>query len=208
MRTTILTVHEPLSLSPRVRVLRPGAGAISAAEMAVLVTAGLAAALLSGYVKLNLGISGHNIIRVVFPMALGLALVPRRGAASVMGFSALASAAVFSMVGAPTLGAGAVTSLILTGFFIDFALAGARSGRSVYVRLMLAGAGANLVAMLVRGGIKVLAGGRLEGLPLAVWFPKAIITYPLCGAVAGLISAAVWFRFASQAPKSEQEASP
>ncbi len=208
MRTTILSVHEPLSHSPRVRVLRPGAGAISAAELAVLVTAGVAAALMSGYVKLNLGISGHNIIRVVFPMALGLALVPRRGAASIMGSSALASAALFSMVGAPALGAGAMTSLILTGFFLDFALAGARSGRSVYLRLMLAGAAANLVAMLVRGGMKLLAGGQLQGLPLAVWFSKAIVTYPLCGAVAGLISAAVWFRFASQAPDADPKASP
>jgi hypothetical protein len=208
MRTTILSVHEPLSYSPRVRVLRPAAGTISVAELAVLVTAGVAAALLSGYVKLNLGISGHNIIRVVFPMALGLALVPRRGAASVMGASALGSAALFSMVGAPTLGAGAMTSLVLTGFFLDFALAGARSGRSVYVRLMLAGAAANLLAMLVRGGMKLLAGGQLEGLPLAVWLPKAIMTYPLCGAVAGLISAAVWFRFASDAPDADPKASP
>jgi hypothetical protein len=208
MRTTILAVHEALSHRPRIRVLRPVAGTISAAELAVLITAGVAAALLSGYVKLNLGISGHNIIRVVFPMALGLALVPRRGAASIMGCSALGSAALFSMVGAPRLGAGAMTSLILTGFFLDFALAGARSGRSVYVRLMLAGAAANLVAMLVRGGVKVLAGGQLEGLPLAVWFPKAMITYPLCGALAGLISAAVWFRFASQNPDADRKASP
>jgi hypothetical protein len=208
MRTTMLSVHEPLSHSPRVRVLRPAAGTISAAELAVLVTAGLAAAVLSGYVKLHLGISGHNIIRVVFPMALGLALVPRRGAASVMGASALGSAVLFSMAGAPALGAGALTSLVLTGFFLDFALAGARSGRSVYVRLMLAGASANLVAMLVRGGMKALAGGQLAGLPLAVWFPKAIITYPLCGAVAGLISAAVWFRFAAQAADDDPKASP
>lgn len=208
MRTTILTVHDSLKQNPRLRLLSPGEGAVSAAELAVLFLAGLGAALLSAYVKLNLGISGHNIIRVIFPMALGLALVPRRGAASVMGLSALASAATFSLIGAPTLGSGAMTSLVLTGFVIDLALTGARSGRSIYLRLTLAGVAANLAAMLVRGGMKLLAGGKLDGLPLEVWFPKAVITYPICGAVAGLISALIWFRFAAKKPDADDGASP
>ena len=31
--------------------------------------------------------------------------------------------------------------------------------------------------------------------PLSGWWPEAIVTYALCGAAAGLVSAVVWFRF-------------
>jgi hypothetical protein len=62
------------------------------------------------------------------------------------------------------------------------------------VRLALAGLGANLVAFLVRGGAKLISGGAIEGMPLEVWLPWAAITYPAFGLLAGLISAAVWFR--------------
>jgi uncharacterized membrane protein YczE len=192
MRTTILAVHEGLRESPRLRWATSRTGAISAAELLVLVTMGVCATALSAYLKLGLGIPGHNIVRVVFPMAMGLALVPRKGAASVMGGSALASAFAVSTLGAARLGVGAMTSLILTGFFIDAALVGARSGRSVYLRLILAGIAANLVAMLMKGTAEPHLG-------FAAWLSKAAITYPLCGAIAGVLSAAAWFRFSKRA---------
>jgi hypothetical protein len=200
MLATILRVHRGLSISRRFPLAPPGGEAVSVRELAALLFLGVCAALVSAFVKLNLGVPGHNIIRVIFPMALGLAMVPRRGSASIMGLSGLLAGGVFMLGGARSLGAGAMTSLVLTGLLLDLALLRARNGWQVYLRLTLAGVGANLIALLIRGGVKFVEGGLVTGLPLAVWFPKAIATYPLCGALAGLISAAAWFRFAADAP--------
>ena len=196
---SVLTVHEGLAGTARLRSLsRPGER-ISAVEFGLLVFLGIAAAGFSGLVKTGLGIPGHNILRVIFPMALGLAVVPRHGAATIMGLSGSAAAAMFLLGGARGFGTGAVTSLVLTGFLLDLALAKARRGPSLYVRLVLAGLAANLAAFLVRGGSKALGGG-FPGLPLELWWPKAMVTYAACGALAGLASAAVWFRFAAHPP--------
>jgi len=191
MLSTLLSVHGGLGGSGRFRSISRVGGQVTAAELATLFGLGACSAFLSAYMKLNLGIPGHNIIRVVFPMALGLALVPRRGAASAMGLSGLATGSFLTVVGAGHIGSGAITSLTLTGVLVDLALLGARRGWSIYYRLALAGLAANMVAFLVRAGTKSLGGGQLIH-PL--WFSKASLTYPACGILAGLISAAVWFR--------------
>ena len=166
-----------------------GGQRISARELAVLAVLGACAAVAAAVLTRGLGIPGHNIIRVVFPMALGLALVPRQGAASLMGASGLATAAVLRLLGVPAIGTGALTSLALTGVMVDLSLVGAQRGWSIYFRLGLAGLAANMTAFLVHGGEKIILGR-----PLAPWWQLAIITYPACGIVAGLISAAAWFR--------------
>src|SRR5574340_450164 len=204
MRSAILSVHEGLGISRRLPLMVRGEARISGAELAVLAFLGVCAALLSTVVRLNLGLPGHNIIRVVFPMALGMALVPRCGAASLVGLSGMGAALALTAGRAGGLGVGAATSLALTGLLVDLALVGARSGRSIYVRLTLAGLVANLAALAVRGGSKLLAGGMVDGLPLELWWPKAVLTYPLCGLLAGLLSAAVWFRVsARQSPHAD-----
>jgi hypothetical protein len=157
--------------------------------LAVLTLLGASAALASCVLTRGLGIPGHNIVRIVFPMALGLALVPRRGAASLMGASGLATAATLRLLGVQAFGSGALTSLALSGVMIDLSLAGAQRGWSIYLRLGLAGLAANMTAFLVHGGEKVILGK-----PLAPWWQLAIITYPACGLLAGFLSAAVWFR--------------
>jgi len=207
MRPAVLGVHEGLGISRRLPPIVRGGPRISAMELAVLILLGICAGLVSTVVKLNLGLPGHNIIRVVFPMVLGLALVPRWGAASLMGLSGTATAAVLTIGRSGGLGVGAMTSLALTGLLLDLALVGARNGRSVYVGLTLAGLAANACAFLVRGGSKLLAGGQVDGLPIELWWPKAAITYPVFGILAGLISAAVWFRIkARQQPHTDHEA--
>ena len=204
MLSTVLTVHEGLGAARRFPALARIGPRVSAWEFAVLVLLGAAAAVVSVFVKDKLGVPGHNIVRVVFPLALGLALVPRRGAASVMGLSGMGAAMIFLLGGERGLGAGAATSLVLTGLLLDLALLGARSGPSVYLRLTLAGLAANAAAFLVRGGVKLLSGGLVDGHPLELWWPKAAVTYPLCGLLAGLISAAVWFRITARtSPKGD-----
>ncbi len=195
MFASILTLHEGLMSSDRLRAVSALDRAISAVELGTLLLLGVCAAALSAFVKFGLGVPGHNIVLVVFPMIFGLALVPRRGAASLMGFSAMGSAGLFCLLGRTGIGFGALTSLALTGILIDTALSGAQSGRGIYARLMLAGLAANMAAFLIRAGAKLLLGPGLTGKPLAFWWQYAAVTYALCGLLAGAISAAVWFRF-------------
>jgi hypothetical protein len=190
---TLFTAHEGLGTARRFPSVLPAASRVLALQLGLMVLIGCAIAVLC-QIKLSLRVPGHNIIRVVLPMALGLWLAPRRGAATVMGLSGMAMAGALSLGGRAGLGTGALTSLALTGLLLDLALWGARSGWSVYVRLTLAGLAANLLAMLVRGGSKWLSGGAVDGLPIELWWPTAVFTYPLCGLLAGLISAVVWFR--------------
>lgn len=214
MFSTVMPFHEGLGVSGRLGAIGRSRDRISALELATLLLLGTSAAAASTFINLRLGIPGNNIIRVVFPMALGLAVVPRRGAASVMGMSAVASAAAFSLVGGlPIVGAwhisprwagpGAITSLALTGLLIDVALLGARPGRAIYLRLTLAGLASNMAAFLIRAGAKYFTGGVPTGKSLAVWWPEAVVTYAVCGAVAGMISAAAWFRFAGQTSRRD-----
>src|SRR6185436_5819465 len=127
-------------------------------------------------VDLDLHVPGHSILRSVIPLALGLALVPRKFAGSVMGCAALATVLLQGLSrGAP--GWGSATSLVLTGPVLDLAVRHARSGRSVYLALVVGGTAANLAAFAVRLGAKLFFhdGSR----PLAAWWPEAIVTYAL-----------------------------
>jgi hypothetical protein len=189
-----LRVHDGLFLSTRVPALsRPGR-AVSALEIAALLATGAAAAVLTATLNFSLRIPGHAIVRSVFPMALGMALVPRRLAGSIMGTSALATALLLRLGGAG-VGAGAMTSLCLTGPLLDLALLGARRGWRLYLGFVLAGLASNLTALVVRGGLKALALGPIGGRPADEWWRQAALTYPLCGVLAGLLSALVWFQF-------------
>jgi hypothetical protein len=165
------------------------------AEALLLVLLGSTAAVLSASLNLDLKVPGHAILRSVFPFCLGLALVPRRGAGTVMGVAALAT--LLARSGGDGPGWGAATSLALTGPALDLAARGAGSGRSIYLALVLAGTAANLVAFAFRLGAKLLSAS--SGRPVASWWPEAIATYALCGMAAGAISAAVWFRLGSRA---------
>lgn len=195
MSNSVLSYHEGLAGAGRLPTLSRAGARFSAVELSALVFLGACAGLLSGWLKLGLGIPGHNILRVMFPTALALALVPRRGTASIVGGSAGVTTTGLMLGGSTTIGFGAATSLLLTGVLIDLALLGAKNGWSVYLRLVLAGLAANTVALAVKAGSKLLATGG-GAAPFATWWPKASVTYLVCGALAGLISAAVWFRFA------------
>src|SRR5690606_2863259 len=112
MSIGVLQIHNGLLRYSRLPALaRPGQG-IAPAEVVTLVVIGAAAALTALLPDLNWRIPGHAILRSVFPFALGLALVPRRGSGTLMGSSALAT--TFSLQAAGTgPGAGSLTSLAL-----------------------------------------------------------------------------------------------
>jgi hypothetical protein len=95
---------------------------------------------------------------------------------------------------------------------MDLALRGEPTGWRLYLRLAVAGILANLLAWGVRmmaagwfatavagsgrGGGTGMGGGGERALAhhfLEFW-PVALVTFALCGAIAGVASAAVWFK--------------
>jgi hypothetical protein len=166
----------------------------------------MAAACATAFLDFNLRVPGHAILRAVFPMAFGLALAPRQFAGAVMGASAMLSVGLLNFAGAAQVGFGAMTSLALTGPLLDLALWRARRGIGIYFGLAMAGLASNMVALAIRATAKALGldGPGTRG--LANWWPQAVVTYALCGLLAGGLGAFIWFRFAASKP--DREAGP
>lgn len=201
MRTGLLSLDLGLSRAARVPGIADRGGAVRAAELVVLALAGATAAILTHVVRFRLGIPGSNIIFVAFPLAFGFALVPRRGAGTVMAGSALATTGVLWLAGLRLDGVGAQTSLLLTGPFMDLALRWGRHRWRLYGAFILACIASNAAAFGVRALAKVygLAGaGGGAGRRFDLWLPQAIWTYALAGLIAGFVSAAAWFHYRRQ----------
>jgi hypothetical protein len=167
---------------------------VSAAELALLLSCGAAAAAAVTYVKLSLRIPGHSIVLAALPMVLGLSLAPRRLAGSVMSAGAMGTAWLLSAVGGASFGSGSSVSLLLLGPMMDVAVRHARGGWRVYGALVLSGMVTNLLALGSRAAFKVLgldvaAGAR----PFDSWWLQASVTYTLSGIMAGLLGAFCWF---------------
>lgn len=212
----------PWSLSPNPtlldasRLCRPSrlGSQTSALELVTLLGCGALAAVASTMLELNLRIPGHAIVRAVLPIALGLSLVPRRGAGTVMTASALLSLIVLSVLGLARVGSGALTSLALIGPALDVAARSARSRPWIPLSFALAGLATNLAALAVRASTKALGwergggggGGGGGGRQFAQWWPEAIGTYALCGLLAGLMGALLWFHVAGAGRTSGEAA--
>ena len=201
MSASFLPRHPGLCSTTRLRQLATGATSATARDWFLLAAFGVLAACSSTFLDLGIKRSpGHAILRVVFPMALGLALVPRRGAGCVMGGTAAITAVCFQLVGfrGEAVGLGAFTSLTATGPLLDWTLRRANSGWRQYVAFSLAGLASNLLALGVRGGAKALGWEAAGRRPLVEWLSQAVGTYILCGLIAGLISGIVLFSFRSR----------
>ncbi len=199
MSVWALGVHPELQAGGRLPTLSRDGSQIRAQEWAVWLLMGVAAACASALPDWNLKIPGHAILRSVFPMALGLSLAPRRGAGSVMGAMAFATALSLRFSGMAEIGFGAMTSLTLTGPLLDLALRKARAGWRLYLGIIVAGLSSNLIAMGIKVAEKLLMSGGGGGKrSFGAWLAQAAWTYPLCGVLAGLLSAAVWFRWQSR----------
>lgn len=198
-------VHDGLAASGRIPAMTRIRERISAAEIVLLIFCGAGAAAASGFVRPGLRIPGNAIVLAMVPMALGLALAPRRLSGCIMSAGAFSTAAAFSLAGLVRYGSGALISLCLLGPMMDLAVTKARSGSGwrLYLRLMLAGIGTNLLALASRAASKLL-GLDLAGMrPFGTWWTQAVITYTLSGAVAGLIGALCFFHLRKQRSESE-----
>ena len=225
-----LPMHEGLLVRSRLRTAVPPIDETHVWELAWLIAMGVTAASAATFWDWSLGIPGHAILRIVFPMTLGLALVPRHGGGLVMGAFALATTAIYRSAGHGIPGMGAMTSLAMFGPILDLVLWRVRTGWWLFGGFAVAGLAGNLIAFIVRGGSR-LAGvgrsaaglGRRAGLgggsgmgggrglgggdglggglgPDALsspaadpWWMVAPLSYSICGLLAGLLCAAVWF---------------
>lgn len=187
-------VRDGLLGAARLPSLARTATRVSAAELLTLLFCGATAALAVGYVKLSLGIPGHAIVLAAMPMALGIALAPRRLAGCTMSAGALGTAFALASSGA-RYGSGAFISLTLLGPMMDIALRRVQRGRRVYLALVTAGVGANLLALASRATTKLMGLDLAGGRPFDSWWLQAVVTYTLSGALAGLLGALCWFQF-------------
>ena len=186
----ILPIRAPLHEHTRMISLSKS-DRITAAEIGTLLLLGAIAAVLSTVVKLHLQIPGHAILRIVLPATLGLALVPRRGAGSIFSISAIGFSALLYPIGLPLgatfiIGIKAATSLLMIGIFSDLLLAKAKKGWQIYLALIVAAILANCAALGMRFAVTFFGN--------EVFKEKALMTYPVSGLLAGLVSAAIWFR--------------
>jgi len=205
MFNQLLLVNDDLAVAGRFRGLARSGQSVSTLELATLMSFGALAAISSAIIETPWKFPGQSILQSIIPMALGVALVPRRTSGSVMGIGSVVSVGCMRLFGFTGLGTGALTSLFLTGPMLDLALRRARGGWQVYARLILAGPATNIAALLIRLATKLLT-GDLSGRHVANWLPEAIWTYPLCGVVAGLIAALAWFQWASRDKAAPREA--
>jgi hypothetical protein len=193
-------IHDGLITAGRIPAVIRIQERISNLEMLLLFLCGITAAVSSGLLHHGLRIPGSSIVFSLIPMALGLALAPRRNAGFIMGAGALSAAVFFNLTGLVRSGAGAFISLCLVGPVMDFALMKARSGWRLYSGLILAGIVTNMLALSSRSITKLL-GLDIGGMrPFGNWWAEAIVTYALCGAVAGLIAALCFFHLRKQRP--------
>lgn len=210
MSTTVLPIHPNLAGTSRLRVLSHGFLShedqwSTTAAMLLLLGSGVTAALASVFCDMSLRIPGHAILRAVFPMALGLAMAPRRMGGVVMGAGAMGTVLMIKAGGLGAVGVGAITSLALTGPLLDVALWRIRRGWHLYLAFALAGLGSNMAALAVRAGAKFVGFNPLTGKPLAAWWMQATVSYTVCGLLAGLISATIWFKLSS-GPRGDDRA--
>jgi hypothetical protein len=187
-------IEPGLLQSSRIALSRTGDRSISIADIAILLAAGSVAALAVGLVHLRVGVPGHAILQAVVPMALGLALVPRRSAGMTMALGAGVTSAVMSVGRIGFFPPAAMLSVLALGPVLDLALVGNPQGWRLYLRFVLAGAAANLLAYALKLAGVWLGWEAAGGGNFARFGAIGIVLFAACGAAAGLISAALWFR--------------
>ena len=204
MRT--LPLHVELSTSSRLSDLLSRKEAAGLQDWACLIASGMIAAIASVYMDFGLRFPGHAILRVIFPMSVGLALVPRRGAGTVMCGSALITAMGLRMGGLAGSGLGALTSLAAMGPVLDWTLSRSVGKTRLHLSFALAGLFANFCAFSVRGLSKVLIWENAGRRPLFEWLPIAIVTYTVSGLVAGYLSGVILFASRKEKYQPSKEA--
>jgi hypothetical protein len=205
-----------------------GAGGLDSrvAELAILATLGALAAIATTVHPTVLRLPGNAILRGTLPLILGISLVPRRTAGGVMSLAAAATFGVLRWGGLGLPNAAALVGLLCLGPAIDVALHGAHAGWRLYARFAIAGFVANMISFGVRvatfatpartwapgsgmGGGRGMGPGGDRGMGMGdaavqagveQFWPVAMLSFAVFGAVAGLVCAMIWFRARPRQP--------
>jgi hypothetical protein len=184
-----------LSRTSRVRTSIDSTTHISVVEVLTLLAAGAFGAAAIAWLPLGLRIPGHAILKAAAPIVLGVAAVPRPFAGGIAGAGAAAALGIFLAAGVGHVPAAAATALLAIGPAIDLAILGLpRKPASVYLRFAVAGLAANLLAFFVRWGTASFALDGAQPHRMTQIGVGALTSFALCGVLAGLLSAAVFFR--------------
>jgi hypothetical protein len=147
-----------------------------------------------GFVRSPWRVPGHAILSGVVPMSLGLAIVPRRSGGILMAISAAITATIMSSAGLGRFQPAAVLSIMALGPVLDVATAGPARGWRLYARFALASAAANFFAFAMRVSISLIGWDLPGARQFTSFWSAALVSFILCGALAGLVSASIWFR--------------
>jgi hypothetical protein len=200
MASLSLPIHPGLSAGSRFGVLTTPGARSAVLGWGILLGLGLGTALATLFLRSPIRVPGHVILYTVLPLSLGLALVPRHLAGSVVSGSAFLLVLGFQWAGVPGMGLPAQLSMLLTGPLFDLATLGAKPGWRLYGQLTLAGLLSNLAAYASRPllGLWGLSGGGGR----VGW--DVVASFAACGLVAGLVGALCWFRLSPRQPQEEQ----
>jgi hypothetical protein len=167
---------------------------LNARELTILLALGIVAALATGAGNLGISLPGHAILRGTLPLVLGVSLVPRRGSGTMMSMAAIITLAAMRVSGTGHLSSAAAVGLACLGPALDVAFAKARPGWRIYTLAAFAGAVANLIAFAVRFGSAAWFGEAGAGRGFMSFWPVALASFVLFGALAGMVSGIAWFR--------------
>jgi hypothetical protein len=140
------------------------------------------------------GIPGSTVIQGILPMAAGLAIVPRRGAGLLMGTSALATGLVLGAMSTLNVNPSALARLWLLGACLDVGLARIENNSRIWFVFITAGLGANLLGYGAKQVSAQLGWEGVGGRGISSAWPVTLLSYAVCGAIAGGISAVLFFR--------------
>lgn len=165
----------------------------TARELAILGVAGVGATLAVAFLQTPLQIPGHAVLKAALPLAFGMAFVARPLAGTMAGSASLFTAAVLLIAGVGNLQAAAMVSLLLFGPAFDWARSrdNDTSQFATLTRYALAGLVVNLAAFAVRYGAAFWQADGWHPLNFRTLGSPAIVSFAVCGIVAGLICGAM-----------------
>jgi len=188
-----MTVNHSLAKARRLPVLAAPMQGVTAWELVILVVAGVLSGVMSFVIR-GWGIPGSTVIQGILPMAAGLAIVPRRGAGLLMGTSALATGLVMGAVSKFNVNPSALARLWLLGACLDIGLSRNENNSRIWFLFITAGLGANLIGYGVKQVSAQLGWEGVGGHGISSAWPVTLMSYAVCGAIAGGVSAILFFR--------------
>lgn len=188
-----MTVNHSLADARRVPVLAAPGQDVSAWELVVLVAAGVLSGAMSFAIR-GWGIPGSTVVQGILPMAAGLAIVPRRGSGLLMGTCATATGLAMGAASTFNVNPSALARLWLLGTCLDIGLARIKSNPRIWFTFIMAGLGANLLGYGVKQASAQLGWEGVGGHGISSAWPVTLLSYAVCGAIAGGVSAILFFR--------------